>query len=344
LKGLQKSIAFSHFRLKTTVKALVTGANGFIGSHLVDLLLNHRYDVRCLVRRSSDLRWLRDLPVEFVYGDLFDEAALRDASAGVDYVFHSAGLTKSKTKEGYFKANVEGTANLLAAVRKHAPALKRFVLLSSQTAAGPSPTRIPITEDVVPRPITTYGKSKLQAEAECLRLGSTLPVTVLRLPAIYGPRDKDIFEFFNTIGKGLQPMVGFKEKYISLLHVEDTVRGVLMAAESPKAAGQTYFISSSSMYGWREIGNVSRELLGTRVLRIRIPEFGVYVISAFNEFFALFSKKPALINFEKARDMVQDYWTCDSSKAERDFGYRQAMSLEEGIRNTIEWYKKEGWL
>ncbi len=326
------------------MKALVTGANGFIGSHLVDLLLSHRYEVRCLVRRTSDLRWLRDLPIEFVYGDLFDEPALRDATAGVDYVFHSAGLTKSKTKEGYFKANAEGTVNLLEAAGKNAPALKRFVLLSSQTAAGPSPTKVPITEEVEAHPITTYGKSKLKAEEECLRLSSTLPVTVLRLPAIYGPRDRDIFEFFNTIGRGLQPMVGFSEKYISLLHVLDAVRGVLMAAEHPGAAGKTYFISSASMYGWREIGDVSRKLLGTRVLRIRIPEFGVYIISAFNELFALFSSKPALVNFEKARDMVQDYWTCDSSKAEREFGYRQEISLEEGIRNTVEWYKKEGWL
>ncbi len=326
------------------MKALVTGANGFIGSHLVDLLLAHKYDVRCLVRRTSDLRWLSNLNVEFVYGDLFDEDALRDATADVSYVFHSAGLTKSKTKDGYFKANVEGTSNLLEAARKHAPALKRFVLLSSQTAAGPSPTKVPITEDVTPHPITTYGKSKLKAEEECLRLGSTMPVTILRLPAIFGPRDKDIFEFFNTIGKGLQPMVGFKEKYISLLHVEDTVRGVLMAAEYPGAVAKTYFISSSSIYGWREIGDVARKLMGTKVLRIRIPEIGVYIISAFNEFFALFSSKPALINFEKARDMVQDYWTCDSSKAEKEFGYRQKISLEEGIRSTIEWYKREGWL
>ena len=326
------------------MKALVTGGTGFIGSHLVELLLKNGYAVRCLIRRTSDLRWLRSLPVEFVEGDLFDEAALHKAVEGVDYVFHSAGVTKSKTKEGYFRGNVEGTVNLLSAIGRHAPAIKRFVLLSSQTAAGPSPSKVAITEEVTPHPITTYGKSKLKAEEECLNVSASIPVTVVRLPAIYGPRDRDIFEFFNTVGKGLQPMVGFKEKYVSLLHVGDVVRGLLLAAESPKAAGGTYFISSKEIYGWREVGNIVQRIMGTRVLRLKIPEVGVYIVSAFAEFFALFSSKPALINFEKARDMVQDYWTCDSSKAKRDFGYEQQISLEEGIRSTVEWYRAEGWL
>ncbi len=326
------------------MKALVTGATGFIGSHVVDLLLKKGYTIRCLVRTTSDLRWLKGLPIEFVHGDLFDQAALRSAVEGADYIFHSAGVTKSKTKEGYFRGNTEGTANLLAAAREHAPSLKRFVHLSSQTAAGPSPSRTPITEEVTPHPITTYGQSKLKAEEECLKVASAIPVVNVRLPAVYGPRDKDIFEFFNTIAKGLQPMVGFHEKYVSLLHVADVVRGLVQAAESPKAAGGTYFLSSKEIYGWREVGDITKRAIGKSVLRIRIPEFGVYTIAAFAELFSRFSPKPALINFEKARDMVQDYWTCDSTKAKRDFGYEQAVSLEEGVVNTVAWYRAEGWL
>jgi len=326
------------------VKALVTGGTGFVGSHLVELLLKKGYAVRCLIRKSSDTRWLSAVPAEYVFGDLFDPVALREAVAGVDYVYHSAGVTKSKTKEGYYRGNTTGTANLLKAVVTHNPGVKRFVHLSSQTVAGPSPTKVPITEDVIPHPITTYGMSKLKAEEECRKVGTSIPITILRLPAIYGPRDKDVFEFFNTIGKGLQPMVGFREKYVSLLHVGDVVRGLVMAAESPAAQGQTYFISSKEIYGWREVGDIAKRVMEKSVVRVRVPEFGVYVVSAFAEFFALFSSKPALINFEKARDMVQDYWTCDSSKAQREFGYRQEISLEEGMRNTVAWYRAEGWL
>jgi nucleoside-diphosphate-sugar epimerase len=326
------------------VIALVTGATGFIGSHLVDLLLKQKYAVRVLLRKTSDTVWLQALPIEYVYGDLFDNDALRQAVTGVDYVFHSAGVTKAKTAEEYFRGNTEGTKNMLNAVSQHNPGLKRFVQISSQTAVGPSPGITPITEEISPHPITTYGESKLKAEQACADLRGTVPITIVRPPAVYGPRDKDIFEFFKTMSKGLQPMVGMKEKFVSLIHVGDLVRGFVMAAESEKASGQTYFISSSKVYGWKEVGEVSRKVFGRSAFRIKIPEAGVFAIAAFAEFFGLFSKKPVLINFEKARDMVQNYWTCDSSKAQRDFGYAQEIPLGEGIRNTIEWYRSKGWL
>ena len=324
--------------------ALVTGATGFIGSHLVELLLKQKYAVRVLLRRTSDTVWLQGLPIEYVYGDLFDTNALREAVAGVDYVFHSAGVTKAKTAAEYFRGNTEGVKNLLDAVTQNNPGLKRFVQISSQTAAGPSPGKTPITEETTPRPITTYGRSKLAGEEACAERLGRIPITIVRPPAVYGPRDRDIFEFFNTMSKGLQPMVGMKEKFVSLIHVGDLVRGFLMAAESENAIGQTYFLSSSQVYGWKEVGEVARRIIGKTAFRVKIPEAGVFAIAAVSEFFGLFSRKPVLINLEKARDMVQDYWTCDSSKANRDFGYVQEITLDEGIRNTVEWYKSKGWL
>ncbi len=326
------------------MKALVTGATGFIGSHLVERLLEKNYAVRCLVRTTSDLRWLKDLNIEYVYGDLFDQHALRGAVDGVDYVFHSAGLTKAKTKEEYYRANATGTANVLKAVVAMNAKLNRFLLMSSQTAVGPSSSKTPITEDTPPRPITTYGKSKLKAEQECLNVRDSVPVTIIRPPAVYGPRDKDVFEFFRTMSRGLQPMVGLHEKFVSLIHVRDLVRGIMMAAESEAAAGGIYFISSSEISGWREVGDITRQILNRKSVRIRIPEFGVYIVAAIAEFFSLFSRRAALINIEKARDMVQDYWTCDSSRAKRDFGFEQEISLEEGIRDTVQWYRSQGWL
>lgn len=324
--------------------ALVTGATGFIGSHLVELLVKKNYAVRVLLRRTSDTAWLQGLPLEYVYGDLYDTDALGRAVAGVDYVYHSAGVTKARSKEEYFRGNTEGVVNVLDAVARHNPGLKRFVQISSQTAAGPSPGITPITEDAPPHPITTYGESKLRAEQACAALRDEIPITVLRPPAVYGPRDKDIYEFFNTMSRGLQPMVGFREKFVSLIHVGDLVRGFVLAAESEKARGGTYFISSGRVYGWKEVGDVTRSVIGKAALRVKVPEAGVYAIAAFSELFGLFSTKPVLINFEKARDMVQNYWTCDSSKAQRDFGYMQEISLEEGIRTTVEWYRSKKWL
>ena len=146
------------------------------------------------------------------------------------------------------------------------------------------------------------------------------------------------------MNKGIQPIVGFTEKYVSMIHVSDLVRGCVMAGESTNSIGHTYFISSKNIYGWKEIGDETQHILGRRALRVRLPEAAVFVVAAFAELFALFSSKPALINFEKARDMVQDYWTCDSAKAKRDFGFEQQIPLAEGIRNTVDWYKQHHWL
>jgi nucleoside-diphosphate-sugar epimerase len=324
--------------------ALVTGGSGFIGSHLAEQLLHKGYTVRCLLRKTSSMAWLKDLKIDIVHGDVLDTQALAEAVRGVDYVYHSAGLTKAKAPEEYYRANAEGTRNLLLAVQQHAPDLKRFIFLSSQTAAGPSPTATPVTEDFPSAPITTYGMSKLQAEVECRKFEDRLPITIVRLPAVYGPRDKDMFEFFSTVRKGLQPVVGFGEKYVSLLHVADVVRGLIMAGESEKSVGQTYFLSSKKIYGWMEVGQVTRKILGRKAMTVKIPEAGVYVVATFAELLALFSKKPALINYEKARDMVQNYWTCDSAKAKRDFGFEQEVGLEEGVRDTVTWCLKQGWL
>jgi nucleoside-diphosphate-sugar epimerase len=332
-----------HQPKRLCVKALVTGGNGFIGSHLVDLLIQKGYSVRCLVRKTSDLQWLSGVNVELIYGDLFDEQALGKALDGVDYVYHSAGVTKAKTSDGYFKGNAEGTRSILRSAAG-ASQLKRFIHVSSQAAVGPSPTKTPISEDVTPHPLTAYGRSKWKAEQECHSFMDRLPITIVRPPAVYGPRDKDIFEFFRTMDRGIQPMIGLREKYVSLIHVGDLVRGFVMAGESPAAAGQTYFVSSKDVYNWKQLGEITRKILGRRTLRIRIPEPIVYGIASGAEFFAMFSSKPALLNIEKGRDIVQNYWTCDASKAKRDFGFEEGTDIETGFRTTIDWYRMKGWL
>lgn len=323
---------------------LVTGATGFIGSHLVELLLQRGHAVRVLLRRSSDPVWLKDLPVEMVFGDLFDDRVLRQAVQGVDYVYHSAGVTKAKNAEGYYRGNTVGTENLLSAVADAAPQVKRFVHISSQAAAGPSPGPIPITEEVSPRPITTYGRSKWESERACQRKMGALPVTIVRPPAVYGPRDKDVFAFFQTMGMGVQPLIGFNDKLVSLIHVGDLVRGFVMAGEHPASAGKTYFITSRKPYSWLEIGDITRGVMGRSAFRIRVPEPVVYGIGAVAEVLSMLSPKPALLNLEKVKDIVQDYWTCDGSAAKRDVGFEQQIELAEGIRETVAWYRGRGWL
>jgi nucleoside-diphosphate-sugar epimerase len=262
----------------------------------------------------------------------------------MDYIYHLAGVTKAKRIDEYYRANQQGTRNLLAAVKEHNPHLRRFVFVSSQSATGPSPSVTPIDENALPTPVTNYGKSKLGAEQECEKFFQDFPVTILRPCVVFGPRDRDVLEYFRALNNRLLPILGFADKYVSLIYSSDLVRGFVLAAESEKSAGEKYFISSTRPYSWREFGEISSRLIGKRIFRVRVPEPLAFAIAAAEEGFSLVRRTPALISFEKVRDMVQDYWTCDSSKATRDFGYRQEVSLEEGVRNTLAWYRTQGWL
>ena len=131
---------------------------------------------------------------------------------------------------------------------------------------------------------------------------------------------------------------------ICIIHVADLVKGIYLASMSDKAAGEIYFISSEKFYNWDIIGDVIGKAMGKKAIKIRLPHFLVFTVAAVAQFFAMFSSKPATFNLEKARDFVQKYWTCDVSKAVRDFGYHQEVSLEDGMKRTIEWYRREKWL
>lgn len=330
--------------MNTKKISLVTGSTGFVGSHLVDRLLNLNHKVRVILRKESKLKWIDKSKVEIFYCDYEDLECLKKAVKDVDYVFHVAGVIKSKTKEGYYKGNVEVTKNLLHAVAEENKSLKKFVFVSSQAAAGPSPDGIPKTEEMECNPVTSYGKSKLLAEQEVKKFENIIPYTIVRPSAVYGPRDPEILLFFQTLKKGIQPLVGFDEKYVSLVYVDDLIDGILLAAFSDKSTNQTYFISSEKGYSWSEIGNLSSKILGLKLLKLKIPHSVVYLVAAISQFLSYFKKDATILNLEKAREMIQKSWVCSVEKAKSELGYSQKTQLEEGIQKTINWYKDAGWL
>lgn len=324
--------------------AVVTGGTGFVGSHLVDLLLEKGYEVRCITRKSSDLRWLKDKDVKIFDCGLYDKEALKEIIKDADYVYHVAGVVKSKTKEGYFRGNVDTTRTLIEAALESKSNLKRFLVVSSQTVTGPSLDGKPVNEETDCHPITTYGKSKLEEEKLVLSYKDKLPITICRAPAVYGERDTEIFIYFKTFSKGLTTTIGFNEKKLSLIHVLDLVNGFYLAATNEKSKGQIYFISSEEFYTWPQINDITSKIIGKKPIVIKVPHFLVYTIAAIAQFAAVFSSKPATLNIEKAKDITQQYWICDTSKAVRELGYHQKISIEEGIRRTIEWYRKMKWI
>jgi nucleoside-diphosphate-sugar epimerase len=323
---------------------IVTGANGFVGSHLVDLLLSKNYTVRCITRKSSDLRWLQGKNVEIYDCGLNDKEKLKKVFEGVEYVYHVAGVVKSKLPEGYFNGNVETTRNLLDTALEFKNSIKKFLVVSSQTAVGPSTSENPIDESAECHPITTYGKSKLAEEELARSYMDRLPITICRAPAVYGERDTEILIFFKTFSQGLMTTIGFDLKKLSLIHVLDLVYGFYLAAKSERSAGQTYFISSQKFYTWEEVGNVTGKVLNKKPVKVKVPHSVVYSIAAIAQFFAMFSSKPATLNIEKAKDITRRYWTCDTSKAVKQLKYHQNISLEAGIKRTCDWYKEMKWI
>jgi nucleoside-diphosphate-sugar epimerase len=324
--------------------AVVTGGTGFVGSHLVDLLLEKNYEVWCIVRKTSNLKWLKGKNVKLIDCGLNDKNALKNHIKDVDYIFHVAGVVKSKTKDGYFKGNVETTKNLLEVVIENNIKLKRFVVVGSLTATGPSKDGNPINENSPSNPITTYGKSKLEEEKVALSYKEKIPITICRAPAVYGERDTEIFIYFKTFSKGLTTLIGFDEKKLSLIHAKDLVEGIYLASQSERAIGEIYFISSEEFYSWDQINRITADILNKKPIVIRVPHFVVYLIASLAQFLSLFSSNAATLNIEKAKDLTQRYWICDTSKAKKHFGYKQKISIQEGIKRTTDWYKEQGWI
>ncbi len=330
--------------MKNPPIAVVTGANGFVGSHLVDHLINKGYRVRCITRKTSDIKWLLGKDLEIFDCGLFDKEGLRKAFNGAEYIYHVAGVVKSKKPEGYFKGNVDTTRSVLETALEFRDTLKRVLVVSSQTAAGPSYNETPVVESDDPHPITTYARSKLAQENLVKEYMNQIPVTICRAPAVYGERDTEIFIFFQTFAKGLFTTIGFDRKLLSLIHADDLVKGFIQAAESDAAAGQTYFISSEKYYTWEEIGDITKKIMDKKPLHIKVPHFMVYTIASMAQFLAMFSSKPATLNIEKAKDITRHAWICSTQKAVNQIGYRQEISAEQGIKKTVEWYKQQGWI
>ena len=221
------------------MKALVTGATGFIGSYLAEALLKRGYEVTCIARSTSSLRWIEHLDLKYIHCDLADVDRCADHVRGFDYIFHLAGRTKATKEEEFFTANAVCTGNLARVAAERNPGLSRFVYVSSLAAAGPSSSGMPLKEDCRPMPVSFYGKSKLEGEKSVLRFRHRIPVTIVRPPAVYGPRDNDFLVMFRMVKKGIFPYWG-KGLY-SMLYVEDLVTGIILSAEKKEAEDKTFF-------------------------------------------------------------------------------------------------------
>jgi len=322
------------------MKALVSGSNGFIGSHLVEALKKRGYAVTCLVRKTSNLDWLKGLNVEFVYGDCTEKETLYKAVEGADYVYHLAGVVRAVYRETYYRVNFLGTKNLLEVCNEINTNMKKFMYLSTQAAVGP------INPDHKGdcQPITDYGKSKLEGEMVVTSFRDRLPVLIIRTTAIYGPRDKDFYTYFKFIKKGLRPIPGNVEGDINLLYVGDLIEGMIMAAENENSSGETYFLADERSYSWEEASDKAARAMGVKTVNIRIPKWMILTSAFLSELSSGITRKPPFLDRQKAREILHDGWFCDITEARERLGFKPRVSLEEGLKITASWYKDNGWL
>jgi nucleoside-diphosphate-sugar epimerase len=261
-----------------------------------------------------------------------------------DIIYHFAGTTKARNREGYMRGNLLATENLLQAYRSNGPPKQKFVFISSQAAGGPSQGEEPSTEASPSQPVSIYGEAKLSAENAVKVYGEHHWFTIIRPPAVYGPRDRDMLTMFKIIQKGILPLLRGGGQKISMVHVRDLVEGILLAGESPAAKGQLYYISGEDDHSWAEIGHIIARAVDKKPLQIHVPAWVLHIVSHVNLLLSKLGATTPLLNRDKVREMTQSSWLCSNQKAKAELGFQPKVDLEPGIEESVEWYQKVGWL
>ena len=329
------------------MKILITGASGFIGSFIVEEALKRGFETWAAVRKSSSREWLKDERIHFIELNLSSKAQLVEQLRGMDfdYVVHAAGVTKCLNKADFHRINTEGTKNLAEALLEVKMPLKRFVFVSSLSIFGAIKEQQPyeeIRESDTPQPNTEYGRSKL--EAEQFLATTTLPYIILRPTGVYGPREKDYFIMAKSIKGHSDFAVGYKRQDITFVYVKDVVQAVFLALDKGEN-GRQYFLSDGEVYQSTTFSDLIHEELGRPWwIRITAPVWVLRIVTFFGEYIGRMTGKVTALNNDKYNILKQRNWRCDIQPAIDELGYQPTVKLEQGVKETIQWYKENGWL
>ncbi len=324
------------------MKALVTGGTGFIGSHLINHLIEEKnVEVYALVRNLDNLKWLKGMDIHFLNGNLLSIPSL---PINIDYVFHIAGITKARKVADYYTVNQHGTASLFQSLRAQNIEPKKIFFLSSTAAAGPSLDGDPVKEDDEPHPVSAYGESKLLGEREVLKFKKDFPLVIIRVGAVYGPRDEDFLSYFKSIKKGILLSQSSKESWYHLCYIKDLINSFDLCIQKDLISGEIINIADPHRVTWDEFGKIAGEALGKRLLTIRVPSFFLKLAALVLEGAATITNKPSNFNRDKLKAILQTGWFTDITKAERLLSFSPHYSLKEGLQETLMWYVDQGWL
>jgi 2-alkyl-3-oxoalkanoate reductase len=320
------------------MKALVTGAGGFLGLALVRALRARGDGVRALVRRPSDA--LAACDAEVVVGDATDAASLPAAVRGCDVVFHLAGVRRATDPAEFLRVNAESTRLLLDACLTAAPGLRRFVLAGSRAAAGPA--RDPIDEEAPLAPVEAYGASKAEAERIAFSYADRLPVAVARPPRIMGPGDRENLLFFRIARRGVA--LDFGDRPLSWIDVDDCARGFLALADAPAARGEAWFLAAPSVTTGYGLMAEAGRALGVRTRRVPVPAPVLTGVAALADAITAVTGRRLPLNRKLARQVLAPGWVCSPEKARMRLAFTAETALEDSVARAAEWYREHGWL
>lgn len=328
----------------TAMTVLVTGASGFLGSHLAEILTERGHKVRALVRRSSRTAHLESIGAELVYASLETGEGLEDAVRDVDAVVHSAGVVKARSPEDFHRVNVGGTINLLDATESVNPGIKRFVYVSSLAAHGFPPDGKPRAVDAPPTPVTHYGRSKMAGEQEVRARQDRLPISVLRPPAIYGPRDTEMYNFFKMVKLRIKAYMGNPNNRLSLVYGPDCAEALYLMLTKDHPSGSVFFVEDGRQYTQREFADIVAGALGVGGLSVSIPIPVVRLAAIGSECWGKLSQKAVMLTRDKVLELQEPYLICSSDSIRETLGWEPQVQLEEGAARSVAWYRSEGWL
>ncbi len=338
-------------------KVLITGATGFIGSHLAKDLVVKGQTIRCLVRSSSSkiaVDYLQRLGAELVQGDLLDLPSLKKAIHGVDAVYHLGGGGRvGMPTQTQYKINVEGTRNLLEVCLKQGH-IEKFVHQSTCAVMGDIKGNGPADETYPYNPNNiAYSKAKTETEKLALSYKDRIPLVVVRFPGVYGPplmneeRSKidgvtPFLMIISSIKDGQWRYIGDGRNLVRLVHIGDAVHGFELVVENGKL-GEVYVIADNKAVRMEEMVETIARILNVDAPKGHIPVHMAQLFAALYELRArLFGGMPTI-----SREMVTGFianMDISISKARRELGYQPRIALEEGMRETIIWYKENGYL
>ncbi len=332
------------------MRILVTGATGFIGSHLVEKLAKEGHKIRILVKkkeenislRNETLKILKELNVDMQIGDLEDRLSLEGITKDIDVVFHLGAIARPMAipNRRYFEVNEKGTLNLLEVCKNKK--IKKIVIMSSVSAVGPTKDGNAVNEKTRCMPVDTYGWSKLAQEkvAEKYFKEYNMPIVLLRPPMVFGPRDMEMLKLFKAVDKRFFP-IHCDKKVMEFLYVKNLVNACILAMENGKN-GETYHITNGEHYSINEIIRAMEKAKKKRVFPIKFPKWSFVLVGGFLEILGnIFNFRPPF-RHDTIKWMTEKFWYSDMSKARRELDYNPKISLEEGIRETAEYYEKRG--